>query len=253
MTVLVAVKCEDGIIVGADGLSTSAAGPQPLMQIPSAPKIKIIDEKIIIAGTGYVGLSQRFEKIVQSLSTQGIIDCSSSDAMQNIAMHTNNNFQQSGTPRTAQNGWGFGAIVAAPFSQNPSLFELDVCSFQPEEKEFPLHYVSMGSGQIIADPFLAFVNRVIWKDKSPVLEKGLIGIYWVLSQTIKIAPGGVGGDIQIAVLRKDENGEWKAALREHEQIQQLEQHVSEIERQIGELPESVINSAKSSPIPTLDN
>jgi hypothetical protein len=38
--------------------------------------------------------------------------------------------------------------------------------FQPEIKRGKLFFVSMGSGQPLADPFLAFVKRVLWKDQT---------------------------------------------------------------------------------------
>ena len=65
MTVLVGVLCSDGLVVGADSIATSSAGMHPLIQVRSDDKIKIIGGRVIIAGTGAVGLGQRFHAVVQ--------------------------------------------------------------------------------------------------------------------------------------------------------------------------------------------
>jgi hypothetical protein len=61
--------------------------------------------------------------------------------------------------------------------------------FQPEIKRGKLFFVSMGSGQPLADPFLAFVKRVLWKDQTPTVDAAKIGVYWALSHTIDCASG----------------------------------------------------------------
>ena len=89
----------------------------------------------------------------------------------------------------------------------------------------------MGSGKALAEPFVAFVNRVLWKDEPPNVEAAVFGVYWALSHTLKIAPGGVGEPIQIATLRAD-GGAWQARLLPDTVLQ--EQRVAEIEEQINQ-------------------
>ena len=55
MTILVGVKCTDGVVIGSDSIATSSAGPQPVMQIRSNDKIHIFRDKVIVAATGAVG------------------------------------------------------------------------------------------------------------------------------------------------------------------------------------------------------
>jgi hypothetical protein len=93
-------------------------------------------------------------------------------------------------------------------------------------KKDHLHFVSMGSGQLLADPFLAFVSRVLWREKPPNVQIGAFGMYWVLSHTIQYAPGGVGKPIKIAILKK-EKGEWVARSVEGDELQEPEQHVED--------------------------
>ena len=225
MTILVAVKCRDGIVIGADGIATSAAGERPTMQIASSVKIQIIDGKVIIACTGEVGLSQRFQQIVKESwdakeFTKPCLQCAPT-----IAGKTVLNFQQS---HQKQSGFGFGALMAAPFAKQMELVEFAGNNFQPEIKAHPLHYVSAGSGQMLADPFLAFVDRIVWKQTLPSLANGQLGVLWVLRHTILHAPGGVGGPIQMATL-KEVAGQAQARMVEPEEQAQFEQHVEALE------------------------
>ena len=64
----------------------------------------------------------------------------------------------------------------------------------------------MGSGQVLADPFLAFVSRVLWQGKQPDVKTATFGVYWALDHAIKFAPGGIGA------IRKV--GLWPLLLRE---------------------------------------
>lgn len=54
----------------------------------------------------------------------------------------------------------FGALLAFPCNHIPHLCEFEVGTLQPELKTNKLWYVSMGSGQTIADPFLALMREV---------------------------------------------------------------------------------------------
>lgn len=59
MTVLVGVRCTDGVVIGADSAATSAAGNTHLLKLAS-DKIVIVGDRVIVAGTGQIGLGQRF-------------------------------------------------------------------------------------------------------------------------------------------------------------------------------------------------
>jgi hypothetical protein len=139
--------------------------------------------------------------------------------------------------------------MAAPLDGTAQLIEFSTSDFQPEIKTDQLHFVSMGSGQVLADPFLAFISRVLWAGKTPDVQMGAFGVYWVLSHTIQYAPGGVGPPIKIAVLKK-ERGDWVARSVEGNELQEPEQHVAEIEKLIAGYPKASIESAKGTPPPT---
>ena len=111
--------------------------------------------------------------------------------------------------------------------------------FQPEIKAEKLFFVSMGSGQMLADPFLAFVSKVLWKNKMPTVEEAKLGVYWVLDHTVKLASGKVGPPIRLATLRMTE-GKWTAAEQD---TQEFAQYVEELENHIGEFIRAPVEDA----------
>lgn len=252
MTIIVGVRCTDGVVIGADSMATSSAGPQRLIQILSDDKINIISQKIIIACTGAVGLSQRFYSVVKAAwdPPNKWFQKPCNECIREIARAALKDFDHTGVQRfpPAQGGLQFGSLMAAPLDGAAQLIEFSPSDFQPEIKRDHLHFVSMGSGQVLADPFLAFVSRVLWGEKQPDVQMGAFGVYWVLSHTIQYAPGGVGPPIKIAVLKK-EKGDWVARSFEGTELQEPEQHVAEIEKLIASYPKASIEAAKGSPPP----
>jgi hypothetical protein len=248
VTIIVGVKCTDGVVIGADSAATSSIGPQRLIQIVSDDKINIVGGKVIIACTGAVGLSQRFHGVVKAawdpakLFQKPLAEC-----LREIARNTLKDFDHTGVQRLPANQGGlqFGSLLAAPIEGAAQLIEFGSLDFQPEIKKDQLHFVSMGSGQVLADPFLAFVSRVLWGAKPPNVQMGAFGVYWVLSHTIQYAPGGVGRPIKVAVLKK-ERGEWVARSVEGDELQEPEQHVAEIEKLIASYPKVSIESTQAS-------
>ena len=74
-----------------------------------------------------------------------------------------------------------------------------------------LPFVSMGSGQQNADPFLAFLRRVLWSERVPTLAEGRLAATWAIDYVSKSSPGGVGGGIQLGTLTRQDK-KWVAEL-----------------------------------------
>ena len=149
MTVLVGVRCADGVVVGADSMATSGIpGSVGLMRMASE-KISVIGERVIVAGTGAVGLGQRFRDTVQSAWNKKLFQKSCVDCCRELTHAAVNDFRNTGVPYNSQFGYNFGALVAAPLDDHPNLIEFGLADFQPEIKTDKLHFVSMGSGQML--------------------------------------------------------------------------------------------------------
>ena len=70
MTLIVGIKCSDGIVVGADGAATfGAMGQQTIRQ--SARKLNILSHRIIVGVSGPIGLGQRINGRISALYSDG--------------------------------------------------------------------------------------------------------------------------------------------------------------------------------------
>lgn len=81
-------------------------------------------------------------------------------------------------------------MIGLPISRKPVLLQFDhQCA--PEEATRELPFIALGSGQAIADPFLAFLREIFWKDKEPSIGDGVFAATWTLLHSIRTAPGGI--------------------------------------------------------------
>ena len=231
MTVLVGVYCADGVVIGSDSAATSSHGRTPLIK-QNVTKIDTLGDKLVFATTGSVGLHQRFRNHIQAEWNEKGFQNDPHTVATSLCRRTIADFQSTGVPIDPQLGLNFGALLAAPISDKHHLVEFATIDFQPEIKGEEMHFVSMGSGQVLAEPFLGFMHRVFWMDDLPALNEGIFGAVWALNHTIDLVPGMVGGPVQLATLERGKKGQWQARklsedeLGEHlETCDAMEQHI----------------------------
>jgi 20S proteasome alpha/beta subunit len=248
LTVLVGVRCTDGVVIGCDSIATSSMGQFPLIHLPFDGKIKLFPGNVIVACTGSIGFAQRLhEHIDAAIKGNVFSNFASRDCTNNISKRFITELVNSMAQMGGPNGIGFGALVAAHLKDGPLLAEFGTSDFQPEIKTEKLFFVSMGSGQMLADPFLAFVSKVLWKSKMPTVDEAKLGVYWVLDHTVKLAPGKVGPPIRVATLRMTD-GKWIAAEQD---TQEFAQYVEELENHIGKFIRAPVEDAAANPPPAV--
>jgi hypothetical protein len=223
-------------------------GQVPLMHVPFDGKIKLFSDNVIVACTGSIGYAQRLHEHIEAAIKGGVFsNLVARECTTNISKRFLTDLQGSMAPFNPQNGVGFGALIAANLKDGPLLVEYATNDFQPEIKTEKLFFVSMGSGQMLADPFLAFVSKVLWKSKMPTVDEAKLGVYWVLDHTIKLAPGKVGPPLRLATLRET-GGKWTA---DEQDTQEFAQYVEELEDHIGTFIRAPIEGAKANPPPAV--
>lgn len=258
MTVIIGVLCRDGVIVGADSAATFSTGQMRTIE-QQTKKIDIIGNSVIVAGTGDVGLGQRFTQIVREawdkkefqrpshiemgkeLSRRTIVDFGSTHAF----------FQHSNAGLITGNR--YGSILAFSQGGKPYLCEFSPDSFQPEFKTLEqVWYVSMGSGQPIVDPFLALIRDIFWNDGAPSRQDAVFAVTWALTHAIQVNPGGINGPIHLAVLELEKNGNFKARFLETTELEEHKQNVDSVKEYLRKYPNSLKNAVADTPdIPTL--
>ena len=203
MTILVGMRCTDGVVIGSDGSATFGSPANGFVTVgqPTKEKIQIHSGKIIVAGSGHIGSIQRFSSVVKSLWSDNKLKGDSREVGNALSA---SGIQEFANTRVAQGQIPISALVAMPVNRQPTLYEFTYGTLQPEIKtQDDLWYVSTGSGQANIDPFLGFLRSVFWTNHgSPSLREGILMTLWALEHACEVAAGGIGPPIAISVLEK---------------------------------------------------
>jgi hypothetical protein len=213
MTLLVGILCTDGIVIAADQAVTFGPDVQRATIQHAACKISIVADQVIIAMTGQVGLAQRYIDIFQSNWAQ-LAQAPTTDTLihTQLCSVAQQNFRSTGAPPHE-----LGGLVGMARNGQLSLCEY-LGQFQPEMKTGAVWFASTGSGQLMADAYLALVRDTLWQQKQPSLNLGILGAAWVMDRSIIAAPRYIGPPINIAVIAKNDGGAYAARMLEQADV-----------------------------------
>ena len=250
MTIIIGVLCQDGVVVGTDSSATFGVSRVHTIEQP-CKKIEIIDDHIIITGTGQIGLGQRFSEIVGRFwKEKGFRDKSAVQACRELCALAYNDFISTNVSKGS-----YGSLLAFSANEKFNLCEFSIDDFQPELKTENIWYVAMGSGQNIADPFLGFMRRVFWKNTPPNINGAIFSVAWALNHTIDLNPGGIKGPSQIAILEYTNNG-YRARILSDAEIADHEDNINAAEEYLEKYKEILEDKSDKKipePPPSLNN
>ena len=262
MTLIIGVKCADGVVLGADGAATlgNTLGQRTVIQPIS--KLEVIQDRIVMGVSGPVGLSQLYCDRMEGLwrDRQLDRDVSLADVMRLIqtAIYQDAQHAISGAaasvPFLGNNAAAAlaltASLVALPVGGVNGRPELIQCNHMgmSEAATDDLPYVAIGSGQSLADPFLAFLRHVFWPDSLPKLSEGVFATVWALVHAIRVTPGGVSEPIQIATLAYRGHELFATELSD-DQLQEHRENVQEVEQYLSDFRESTQSVPPASPPP----
>jgi len=220
VTAVVGIFCKDGVVIGTDSSTTFGQSGQFRTIEQPTEKLKIIDNRIIVAGTGQVGVGQRFCAIVGEAWSKHVFKKSPLEVVKDLSRSGLEDINYTHL-RPGQ----YAALLAFPCKKKHYLCEFDLPNFQPELKTSQLWYCSMGSTQPITDPFLGLMRGIFWQDGPPGIHDGIFAVVWALEHAVEVNPGGVNGPIRIAILEQINGGDLKARLLSEEELAQHRQNV----------------------------
>lgn len=241
MTSILGIACSDGIVIGADS-SATLSSPQLATIEQQTNKIELVLDSIILAGTGEVGLGQRFREVIKKTFNDGVINQGPIAFCKALSRNGIDDFRS-----TYVNPGGYGALVGFACKGGAHLCEIGGPTFQPEMKE-GIWYASMGSAQTITDPFLGFFRQAFWSKGRPNLSEGIFAATCVLQQAINLNPGGVNGPIRMTILEKSGPG-CKARHLNEQELNQHSQHADEFMKYISKFAEK-FQPAQALDLPT---
>lgn len=220
MTSLVGILCRNGVVIGSDSAATLGPDPRiPTVEVPTK-KLDTFGDGAILAGTGPIGLNQRFSAIIKDCWEEKEFSGKNGLAIgKMLAAKTIKDFASTHVKQGQ-----YGALVGYVASGQPILCEFPQHDFQPELKELDkLWFASMGSAQTITDAFLVFLRNLFWKNDPPLLDQGVFMALVALQHAIRVNPGGVNGPIQLAVLEARKPGQFRAR---HLGEDEIDEHLS---------------------------
>lgn len=261
MTLLIGIKCEAGIVVGADGAATfgNALGLETIVQ--ATPKLEIIGERVVLGVAGPVGLGQSYHREIDEYISRKL---DRKTTWKNITEARN--WLRENMWKHAQPAWEHAAVVARSIGQaaaqsansetlmafavddEPYLLQFNH-QCQPEEATDKLPFVALGSGQSVADPFLAFIRRVFWPEGAPSLDDGMLAAVWTLEHAITSMQRGVAGPYELVTLSKNDGKVWRAKKYLQDDLGQQSEHVQALQADMRKLKDDYFKARTKSTIP----
>jgi len=240
MTAIVGVLCRDGLVIGTDSSATFTAGNLRTIEQP-VEKLTIVSEMIIIAGTGQVGLGQRFNYIVQAAFDQKVFRGHNIEVGKELCRRGINDFGYTNAPKG-----GLAALVGFPLNNRPYLCEFATPDFQPEFKDEKMWYCSMGSGQPITDPFLALMREIFWMQGPPTVQDATFAVTWALDHAVTVNPGGINAPVRVAVLERT-GGKFVARMLDDDDLREHRQNIDQAKERLRTYPAAQKPDAAGTP------
>jgi len=231
--------------MGADGAATlGTIYGQPTVLQP-VKKLQNISGKLMLGVSGPVGVGQRIVGLVgQMWDEHKFSNVQSFQAMQVIRDKLGPILTQEIRyateaakligPQAAQSASLTTTVLAVPIAGQAHLYSVG-CTGETEECSADIPFVAIGSGQNLADPFLAFLRTVFWKNnRVPNTGDGVFAAFWALKHAIRRNTGGVADPVQIMKLEKDRHNNFLVKELEHGELEEMEEAVKAAEEHLSQ-------------------
>ena len=238
MTLIVGILCTDGVVVASDSAATFGTSALPTIGQQEVTKIHRLNESVLFSSTGAVGIAQLIAQEVRNAWQNN--EFGNMKAPEEAMNLIGNKIVTTVTPYLGSANLSrpligecsaslCKSLVAMPVKRKPCLFHFDY-NGAPEQVTTDLPFISLGKGQLIADPFLALLKRLLWKTSPPTLAEGRLVATWTLEHVRATNPGGVGGKSQLATLSSSGSKQPTVTMIKQSDIQEHLQKVSDAEK-----------------------
>lgn len=220
MTLLVGILCDDGAVMAADRQLT-----QGLVGTPSS-KIRRVNENTLFASSGPVGVGQQVEYILrQSHPKFEQMDYAEAAIQMQPIIQEKILSPSYAIPKM------LGGQIEACECLFASVFKDGLCLAHMDgagkfTKLTGEHFLCCsGSGELNGLALLSVIRSVLFPDKIPTLETGIIAAFATVKMAIDLRSPGVGFDVDVSVLR----GADKGAMAEEISPEHLSENVDLLE------------------------
>lgn len=201
MTVLIGMKCIDGVVIACDSMLTVGGFAQQTGQklhlIPGPPQQ-------LYAFAGDLALAERFRAVATANANMLQQQVHKLLYATNIGNFVVQNFQATGLdPLKAD----LATVLAFVKDGIPEICQFNFGS-QPRFLDEHHYCCIFGSGQVAATPFLKFLTDTLLEDRQPNLAEGKLLATWGVKYAINTLCQGVGYPIDIATIERDHQSNW---------------------------------------------
>ena len=243
MTLVVGILCDDGVVIGSDSAVTFGYGVSFTIEQLSKRKVELISDRAILAFSGSIGIGQRIKRAVE-----GNMRYNGKEPIEfgcHISQTAYKDFL--GTGLDLKQG-EFGALLAyIDRSDKAHLIEFAGPRVQPEIRDDASWYISMGSGQGVVDPILGLVRKAFWGDTPPPISEGVFYLVLALELGFEMAPFGVSGPCQVAVIKRNASGKLHSVRLSEEEIDQHRENYKDAIKYFGEYRNRLQNDDQGFP------
>ncbi len=245
MSLIVGIRCADGVVIAASGPASwpSVDGLPAARQ--QARRLRVVAGQAVLGVAAHDGLAQemalslerclvgpdRGDTAEDVLRTK-IRDALAAPIQRTVAIHQT----LKGLPGFATASHDYlvsQSILAIPLHRTLRLYALDPeCSLTEITEE--LCCAAVGSARSAAEPFLAFMRRVLIGSDVPKLSTGELAAYWAVYQAVANHVAGVTLPIQVVSVTRSPEGSIEIVERGEEEIDALRQAMEKAEERIGE-------------------
>jgi 20S proteasome alpha/beta subunit len=223
VTLVLAVRCRDGVVLASDGQATTDAAGQPTKQ--AARKLFDVDGRLAWGAAGSVGLQQTLRSELAALDCRGRDAATVRRALAGVVIPIQQEALRDYVPQPGSDPPDLACIFAWWDGSGPSILSIPRTG---SDHQFHPRYSAIGSGDIFADFAMASVAHLGTADLG--LEHAKMVAYKAIADAIEVAAVYVGPPIQMYVVtgagarpvpREEVGGElagsvdaWKARQRE---------------------------------------
>ncbi len=249
------------MVLGADSMVQYAtrSGQRTIKQ--QDEKLYVIGEDIILGVSGTVALAQKYStELASNVKGTGnrtrykTAAIASEDLKTALWKHASDAWERAAVvAKTTGANHAYQEVthetlIALPVQDEPCLLAFSQqCEATEYDSGMPI--VSIGSGQPVADPFLAFIRRIFWPDTQPTLSEGILAVVWALTHTIQSQPGGVGEPIQVATLSKGKGSQWRAQELASGDLGEPRQNIKALEEEMKKAAKGFFSEQPTAPMP----
>lgn len=237
MTLIVGIWTEAGVVLASDSAASYSTGQFMTIGQQEVTKVHKLTDAVLFASTGAIGMSQLISQRIADAWTKNELSGigSPEELMRRLGTGISElvePFLKSANhlrPLAVDPGGSLcKCLVAIPVKHRPHLLSFDY-NGAPERATRDLPFIAMGSGQAIADPFLAFLKRLLWSSSPPTLPEARLAAAWTIDHVRRTNPGGVGGRTQLSLLHQV-NGKVGVTVCSPDEIDEHMQMVASAEK-----------------------